>query len=446
MSFNARVSVAPGPGPLPDAWLYERADGASDRWSEVALTSETSILATGLPELLAVRFRIRAVVNGVVAPEVNAKVLVLSPGSPGVAAPPALEDLTVAQSGWRIVATWTQLARLPFAVEIEFREGPDWAQGIVRRRVPVTEHRSEWGYFAPVATHVIARIRDVFGRYGPEVSADITPIADEYYVVKTTVSEAGFPGTSSNLLVDGSGATSEETAGILDDWAAVPLTDIVYPLGARYKPESSYTTAAQDRGATVTEKIEVTISPVLVGGTVPLAAWRVNFDPAVGPDGSPRDLNEPTDFDLVTLEGKPARGLGVVVEVAHSTSDASGGNAWKTLQPDCVYTFRYVRLRVRFTSPLGLFAIRIATMSWTLRRRNLKKHGTDVGNAGDAAGTTITFPVAFSTVPDVNVSANFDGRATVVPGSVTAVDFKVKLYDTTNARATGSFTWHALGE
>lgn len=453
MSLAAEVAWdAPEDGVDVDGFLVERFDEPGGPWVHVttAPPDARSVIVDGLPQWNNVRFRIRLVVAGNPQPEDAGSIVTLSRNAPTFPVPVAPANFRAAQQGWTIACEWDALdpTDIEFADAVEIREGASWELGVVRAVLQPTERRAVFGYTNTAAQTYRAKVKDILGRYGPESTATVTPYPDEYYPVKDTVNETTWAGTFSNAENDSDDARLALIPVLLSAWTFT-VASMTWPLYARYKTQGTYTSAVQDRGAVVTEKIEVSVDASLEGAAVPLKAWRSwRLRRALpGPDDLPFHVNSRPVGAQIGIDAKPLDGLGVGIEIAADPSTNPPTN-WQRWIPGSVYRFRYVRLRMTLSDPFGQFTPRVETLSWVLRRRNLKKHGRVeiLDTAGD--GTTVTFggDEAFTGTPNVTSTPEVQGATEIFAGSISSTGCKIKLYDLAGTRITGWVQWHAMGE
>lgn len=127
------------------------------------------------------------------------------------------------------------------------------------------------------------------------------------------------------------------------------------------------------------------------------------------------------------------------------------GDAWTDFagQSQVVTTnFRYVKIRYDFASSGGNDLIRITNINLKLSAKQRTDSGMGTAASGDSGGTTVTFNINFIDVTSITVTpsgttaryALYDFTDTPNPTT-----FKVLLFDSAGARASGDFSWSARG-
>lgn len=445
MSRSAIIRWAPSPDIAAEAWLLERFDEPVGPWVPVVETSATEHRADGLPDDAPTTFRVRPIVAGILAPEDRSALV--SYGQPTSALPPAITGLVAAQVGPRVVVQWAAIDPSPLWDVVEIREGATWDTAIRRAEIPATLTRGEFGWLSATQVTYLARLRDVFGRYGG-AAASVTHHAqrDPYWTLQNEEDESGggFAGTKSDTAVSGGelrlADRSIAVASLTD-----PVADVTWPVWASYDTSGTYVTDVWDAGTTVIERLEVEIASSAVGAAPTVAQMRMPVRETIDENGDAVGMNHRGIAQRMTLDGYDVDGLGLRIEIATSTSD-SPPDTYVEWIPEALYRYRYVRLRVTL-SGLGFWTPSIATLKWRAYRMNRKAEGkVEIGSTG-IGGTTVTFPSGhFSATPSVIVSAEEATMfAEVVPASPSASEFKVRLRDDTGAEQTGTVHWIAAG-
>lgn len=453
MSVRILVSWRPPDGLMADEYrVYQRAAGQDDGWVLEGSTVATQWEARVPASWQAREYAVAAVVGGVEMPLDDWSTATIQPSATAALdVPDDVSDFTVVQVDGHIEARWTPIddPRLSY---YEIRKGSTAgaARHVAKVRAPADFARFGWEGTGST-TYLIAAFHESGRRSANWASATLTVEEDGNYVVQGSHDESGggFAGTKSGTEVNGGNLEPELFTSVYTNYTDV-YTDYTHPGWMPLVPDGTYVTDAQDAGAVVEEKVEVTLAISLVDIETDYTDWTIDLHPLPTDSDSP-EIDDPGPLAEYMGDGTLTNGIPVVVEIDTTPDDPASSptwDGWRTWVPGSIYRYRGVRLRLRWDIKIPWLYPRVTSFSWRRLRLNRKDEG--VVTVSGTGGTTITFRSGFFTeAPTVSLTAVAAGGAviaTIVSGSVDANDCQCQIFDDANNElSSGDVHWSAFG-